>query len=348
MPRRAGFSLTELLVVIGIIVLLMGLLLVALGHVRKRAQRTQTEAVMNQFVNACAAFQTEHGFYPGVIPDHVIADNPGASGLPQISTTENALLHLIGGYRVLSPADDAAIPTAAENDYDQFRDAAQTAGSWVELVFGAGPTQWKLGVNLNKLGEGPVINGKPYAPYFTPGPKDVIISKYPHSSIDPTNQLPDLVDGWGQPIIYCRQSRERGPLLEDTTVDGLLPQFVPKGAALYLNALSLGEVGHNQVYALDNPQGGILTVGSPDIQNATFAMILAHPAFYKSTTPLYGTAQGAFVLISPGPDGIYFSAIDGPGSTGTPIDGITIGPQVHDVGPRVLKEFDDIVVFGGG
>ncbi len=115
-PARAarsprGFSLTELLVVIGIIALLAGVLLTAMSKVRSQALKTQTVATMVEFSKACEAFQLEHGFYPGVIPETVLAD-AALSGNEPITSTENALLHLMGGYRVLSPS--ATGPVALE------------------------------------------------------------------------------------------------------------------------------------------------------------------------------------------------------------------------------------------
>ena len=62
--RRSGFTITELLIVIGIIVLLIGILLPALGRVNQRAKVTQTSATMEEFAKACEAFRQEFGFYP--------------------------------------------------------------------------------------------------------------------------------------------------------------------------------------------------------------------------------------------------------------------------------------------
>ena len=77
-----GFSLTELLVVIGIIVLLVGLLLVALGGVRTRAKQADTEGIMRAFSQACESFQMEHRRYPGIIPEATLDQSPGASRRP--------------------------------------------------------------------------------------------------------------------------------------------------------------------------------------------------------------------------------------------------------------------------
>lgn len=343
---RLGFSLTELLVVIGIIVLLMGILLVALGQVQKKARRTDTESRMRNFLNACASFQAEHGRYPGVIPDDVIVNNPSASGgPPHISSTENALLHLMGGYRVLSPSDDPAnTASPIVSDYNGFVSTHQ-------FTFGA--SGWALKVNTNKIGEGPVINGKPYAPYFTPGANDLAKAAGQLSDLDGT-KIPDLIDAWGQPIIYIRQVRDRGPLLPDpAATTPLAPQFLMGGVNDYLNATTqppqpgpgLGELGQDQMTS------SILHVGTAAIQNSVFAVVLSHPAFYKqppANNPLYSSSRGPILLLSPGPDGIYFSTKDGPGTEADPIDAADIDAKILQAGPKVIDEFDDIRIFGGG
>jgi hypothetical protein len=289
--------------------------------------------LMQQFSNACAAFQSEHGFYPGVIPDDILFTDP------KISCTENALLHLMGGYRVLTPTDiDPASPTVI--DYTNYVATAT-------LSIGTAPNLYQLKVNVKKMGEGPVINGKPYAPYFTPAPDDLVVAAgqvFPSSSADP--ELPDLIDAWGQPIIYVKQSRNRGPLIKDLTAGTAAPQFALGGVTAYLNSTALGEMQKNQIAA---PAGSVLAVGTVPQQNNVFAVLLSAPAFYKKTNPLYGSARGAFALISAGPDGIYFSAVDGPGTQTDPIDSDSeVGTKIIDIGPKVIDEFDDIRVFGGG
>lgn len=63
-PRRAGFTLMEMLVVISIIVILAGLTLGGLGFVRDKQAREQAKVQINLLQMALEDFHSDHGYYP--------------------------------------------------------------------------------------------------------------------------------------------------------------------------------------------------------------------------------------------------------------------------------------------
>ncbi len=335
--RRRGFTMTELLVVIGVIALLAGILLAAMGTVRQRAMATQTQSTMTEFSKACDTFQLEHGRYPGAIPENVIAD-ASIGPIPPISSTENALLDLMGGYRVMGPTTG----TPADWDTDFLCNPPIVCH-----ILGT----WEIRADRNRLGEGPLLSGRPYSPYFTPKESQLGIAKgqLPTTS----SELPDLLDAWGQPIIFVRRARPSGPLawLDTSGVppSGVQPQFYTQGMLPYTTSTALGEFGKDQMVL------SILNAGGQMRQEATFAQILRHPSFgtygggpgQAMDRAQAGTAQGAYVLISAGPDGVYFSRQDGPGTTDSPVGNILFGNQQFS-NPAIVKEYDDIRIFGGG
>lgn len=374
-PRRChGFTITELMVVIGIIVLLAGLLLAALGGVRNRAMATRTVSIMQGFSAACDAFQTDHGHYPGVIPEEWLAQassgqnggevtvvgGGGGERPTSFTSTENALLHLMGGYRVLSPADGAL------DEVHPVRVAFNNFVADYEFVFrrdstGGADDVWRLKVSLRRIGEGPVINGKAYAPYYTPGSGDVGVAPGQVGATDSEGagdwvRIPDLLDGWGQPILYLRQLRTRGPLIGPSFPGSAedRPQFMMNGLTGYLESNELGESGQDQVYSNNYRSGSILTITPPTDGDrlANLAQIIRHPAFGTYVeSPLSEdnrrtvTARGAYALISAGPDGIYFSATDGPGANDAVVTDLSTGEFAN---PRAIDSYDDVRVFGGG
>ena len=61
---RAGFTLVELLVVIGIIVILMSLLLTAIPAVKEASRKLEAKNMVNQIAVACNAYYTEYAKFP--------------------------------------------------------------------------------------------------------------------------------------------------------------------------------------------------------------------------------------------------------------------------------------------
>ncbi len=337
--------MTELLVVIGIISVLAGILLVAMRGVRVRAKYTQTESTMQSFMAACDSFQMEHDQYPGVIPETVL-DQGGVSR--PLSGTENALLHLMGGYRVRSPFDAPGSP--AQLDFTNYG----VAGDVNIIVITFANTGWQLKIDTNRIGEGPVINGTPYPPYFTPSEAElgVVKGQVPedgtseccrdYNAACPKHCMPDLLDAWGQPIIYLRRSRATGPL---TGVGGgVPPQFLIRSMIPYTTSTGLGEFNRSQNRGGNYQDYSVLNAGFN--VDETFAQIIRHPAFWDQLQPLDGTSRGAYVLISAGPDGVFFSRTDGPGTGTAPQDNIVTHPVFGH--PKVVDEYDDIRRFGGG
>ncbi len=76
--RRRGFTLVELIAVIGIIVVLVSILLVAMGGARRSAQRAQTSRQLSSITTAMDAFKTDFGWYPPLLINNDEGGNPTA------------------------------------------------------------------------------------------------------------------------------------------------------------------------------------------------------------------------------------------------------------------------------
>ena len=103
--RSRGFTLIELMVVIGIIVLLAAILMPVVSRVRLQAQDTSTQSQMQRIMQACESYYHDFNAYPGPIANANLAGGYAPVSLPTkgggtiakpITSSENLVLGLLG------------------------------------------------------------------------------------------------------------------------------------------------------------------------------------------------------------------------------------------------------------
>ncbi|MDB5297335.1 MAG: type secretion system protein [Phycisphaerales bacterium] len=109
---KNGFTLVELLVVIGIIVILVAILLPVAGKVRTQAQSARTQSSMVAIAGAIERYFTDEHSYPGMIRNADIT--AGAVTVPPdskpLTSSENLVVTLNGGYVFVAGANPTVNP----------------------------------------------------------------------------------------------------------------------------------------------------------------------------------------------------------------------------------------------
>jgi len=117
--RRRGFTLAELLVVIGIIALLVSILVPTVARIKTAAQATETRGVIRALDAAAEAYKVDYGKYPGLFPESMLGIGnttmnvdvehaggtaldtlgfwDGGGELENVTSSENFFLSLQGG-----------------------------------------------------------------------------------------------------------------------------------------------------------------------------------------------------------------------------------------------------------
>lgn len=278
---KRGFTLVELLVVIGIIAVLIGILIPTVAAVRRAAYRADTQNLITQIGSAITRYYQDFNAYPGPFSNDQIAaggspqaNSVALSGASDITQSENLALGLLGGLR-----------------YD--------GGSF---TFNAADMRQAMGpVSMNPAAP------KRYSAYM-PASEDML-SGGQFGTGD--SVVPEFVDTWPAdeqlPIIYVRARVGASGIISDATTASAVYQYDRRFVAPYLRPES-GAFPGDGLTALgdfsdasrvdDTPKGNALRY-------------FAHPSMggnnNASGTPV---EKDRFILFAAGPDRIYGTADD--------------------------------------
>jgi prepilin-type N-terminal cleavage/methylation domain-containing protein len=145
MRRGKGFTLVELLVVIGIIAMLISLLLPALKRAREQAQRTACAAQLRQLTAAVVAYGVENR---GRVPTGERNGGPGQGEhcVWVSSATYDAINHYLGAAQGKSTADYVQSPTRSRIE-QTFCCPNIWDSEGADMPYYAAPVGWVLGYN---------------------------------------------------------------------------------------------------------------------------------------------------------------------------------------------------------
>ena len=171
--RPRGFTLVELLIVIGIIVLLIGILMPVISNVRKAAYEADTKAELSQLSAAIQRYHAEFKAYPGPIRNSDFGADGRAAGAANMTMTENAVFGLLGGWEYGNTYDDTKVGTGP-------------------IIHNANAVSRRRLAPFVEGAVGTILPARPFAASGLPGATDTALPEF-------IDKFPDPM-----PIIYLR------------------------------------------------------------------------------------------------------------------------------------------------
>lgn len=315
-----AFTIMELLIVMVVITIVISILLPTMGIIRDTARAASTNGLMNNVITAVQRFSVEHKRQPGYFSARALGDNQNA--LTQgMSAGENVMLDLaqgiVGKAPAAQPANTIKVNPTTDTNQDVYVDIKQigTGGAY----FVPPPKYFVAQTN-----DGP-SNGQQVS---------AAVGTYGHTASVGVDSLPDLVDAWGQPLLFWVEDDSAlaavNPLGTPPTLLAMqnAPAANQPGARIYwasnaafLRSDTLGKKARNQTYMnTDTPYsliGGMFqapgvapngvrslesALGNPNFawKPATPPPVMEHPALVRAPLTIH----------SAGADGIYLSSKD--------------------------------------
>lgn len=269
--RPGGFTLLELLVSIGIIVILIGILLPVISNVRRAAYDANSRSQIMSLVQAIERYRQEFIAYPGPLPNStIIANSPAApTGLVNATGTENLVLALMGGLK-LTVGTSPVLPV--------LYDAADVGRGPMTL----NPMNYKriaayINVPKGELSDGAMNTMSGYSGYGD-------------------TQVPDILDRFPDPmpVLYLRAKVGAGGIIADNNNPDVY-QYDLRQIAGYISGKAdngLQSLGGFSASVADRPANALAYFKHPQLGGSNNA----------AGTP---RQKDGFILISAGKDRLY-------------------------------------------
>ena len=291
--RPAGYTIIELITVLGIIMMLIGLLAPALGKVRRQAKLVKQNAQFHSIETALELYKNEFGTYP----DSDALDPAGTSycgamklceamvGQDLLGVHPSTVFNITGLGSGTTPPDLYPEPFNPETDPIHLANLRSRRGPYL-------PTD---SATIHAVDHIYSTSTFPITGFAGFGPT-VICDEYPRttSSMPPTMLNQKIVEAVGMPVLYYRANTSKvlhnSAILTDNIYNSndnqtLINLGVPWGTATDLHPIELtGDPGPTGFYTMiqDNNVGTALRPQNPN----------------------------SFILISAGYDGFYGTSDD--------------------------------------
>ncbi|MBX3386319.1 MAG: prepilin-type N-terminal cleavage/methylation domain-containing protein [Phycisphaeraceae bacterium] len=330
---QRGFSLIEMMVVLGILVVVLAIVLPALNAARTAARKSATQSLMNGLQTASSQFTLSERRVPGYFGMQSMADN--ANTTRGFTTMDNIILDLAGGFT-----------QAARNAPGD----ACSLGTNPNAVIEVGPTTTDtVRVSLSAIGSSRAIAGVQTKAYFQPDKRyfaaQCINPTKKRASVNPDHlAMPAVIDAFGHPILAWAEDERIAPGREFAAHNGSQrARFYWTPNAAFLTATGLGEFGANQT---DTLNGSLLGVSGSAVNLETMAAVFGNPNSPDPSNANVPTeSRGKLIFHSAGANGVYL----GRRERGGRVAMATGGALQYTTGKDWANDgsFDDIFLVGG-